>query len=111
MPADLPALWGSEAFRLHAGLVPLGNDIFRKIVVRASRVSHIDASDFSLKQWTDRWYYEVCTNPCDLRDARRARLERTTVQVLVYRLRINQRLSRSLTRKHETSDLKTREQL
>ena len=60
--AELPQLWGSEDFRLHAGLVPLGGDIFRKIVVRASRVAQIDAR-FRLKQWTDRRYYEIGTNP------------------------------------------------
>jgi metal-responsive CopG/Arc/MetJ family transcriptional regulator len=60
---ELPELWGSEGYRLHAGLVPVGNDIFRKIVVRASRIPQIDLSDFSLQRWTDRWYYEVCTNP------------------------------------------------
>ncbi len=61
--AEMPKLWGSEEFRLSAGLVPLGGDIFRKIVVRASRVPQIDPREFSLKQWTDRWYYEICTNP------------------------------------------------
>jgi class 3 adenylate cyclase len=61
--AELPQLWGSEGFRLHMGLVPVGNDIFRKIVVRASRIPQIDQNDFSLQQWTDKWYYEVCTNP------------------------------------------------
>jgi class 3 adenylate cyclase len=60
---EMPPLWGSEEFRLHSGLVPLGGDIFRKIVVRASRVAQIDAKDFSLTRWTERWYYEVCTNP------------------------------------------------
>jgi hypothetical protein len=59
----LPELWGSEAFKLYAGLVPVGNDIFRKIVVRASRIPQIDPSDFSLQQWTDKWYYEICSNP------------------------------------------------
>jgi class 3 adenylate cyclase len=60
---EVPQLWGSEGFRLQSGLVPVGNDIFRKIVVRSSRVAQIEARDFSLKQWTERWYYEVCTNP------------------------------------------------
>lgn len=59
---SLPQLWGTEEFQLFSGLVPLGNDIFRKIVVRASRIPHIDAHDFALKNWTDKWYYEVCTN-------------------------------------------------
>ena len=26
-------------------------------------MAEIDAADFSLKRWTDRWYYEVCTEP------------------------------------------------
>jgi hypothetical protein len=34
-------------------------------VVRASRVPRIDihAEDFSVQGWTDRNYYEVCTDP------------------------------------------------
>jgi hypothetical protein len=59
----LPQLWGNEGFQLYTALVPLGNDIFRKIVVRASRMPRIDLSTFSLQEWTDRPYYEVCTNP------------------------------------------------
>jgi hypothetical protein len=59
----LPQLWGNEGFKLYTALVPLGNDIFRKIVVRASRMPRIDLSTFSLQEWTDRPYYEVCTNP------------------------------------------------
>jgi hypothetical protein len=30
--------------------------------VREGRIPRIDASDFSLKYWTDMKYYEVCTN-------------------------------------------------
>jgi len=60
---DLPQLWGTEAFQLYTALVPLGNDIFRKIVVRASRIPHIDPASFSLEDWTERKYYEVCANP------------------------------------------------
>ena len=48
--------------RLHSGLVPLGGDVFHRIVVREGRIPHIDASDFSFKQWTESCYYEVCTN-------------------------------------------------
>ena len=58
----LPALWGSEEFRLHTGVVPLGNGIFRKILVRESRIPEIDARS-SLNRWTERSYYEVCTHP------------------------------------------------
>jgi len=60
---DLPALFGSEVFRLHRGLVPLGNDIFKKILVRSSQIPQIDPQKFSLQHWTDQWYYEVCSNP------------------------------------------------
>jgi hypothetical protein len=60
---QFPQLWGSEGFRLLVGTVPIGNDIFRKIVVRVSRIPQIEASSFSLQKWTERDYYEVCTNP------------------------------------------------
>lgn len=59
---SMPQLWGSEEFRLLTGMVPVGNDIFRKIVVRSSRIPQITASDFSLQRWTERPYYEVCSN-------------------------------------------------
>jgi len=55
-------LWGTENYRLSNGMVPVGNDIFRKIVVRASRIPQIDPATFTLVQWTKRWYYEVCSN-------------------------------------------------
>jgi class 3 adenylate cyclase len=57
----LPSLWGSEPYRLFRGLVPIGNDIFRKIVVRESKVALIDPKTFTLVKWSDRSYYEVCT--------------------------------------------------
>jgi hypothetical protein len=60
---ELPELWGNEGFQLYSGLVPLGNDIFRKILVRASRIPQVAQQKFSLQNWTERWYYEVCSNP------------------------------------------------
>jgi hypothetical protein len=60
---NLPELWGSEGFRLYRGLVGVDNDIFRKIVLRQSRVAQIDARDFKLQKWTEKSYYEVCTDP------------------------------------------------
>jgi len=62
-PLDLPKAWGGEEFHLWSGLVPLGNDIFRKIVVRGSRMPQIDPHNFSVQLWTERWYYEICSNP------------------------------------------------
>jgi hypothetical protein len=57
----LPPLWASEPYHLYRGLVPIGNDIFRKIVVRESKVALIDPKTFTLVKWSDRSYYEVCT--------------------------------------------------
>jgi hypothetical protein len=62
-PEDLPlpALWGKEEYKLYSALVTVGNDIFRKIVVRESHIAHIEARTFSLQKWSDRRYFEVCT--------------------------------------------------
>ena len=57
-----PELWKGEECRLWSGLVPIGNDIFRRIVVRGSRMAQIEPRDFSVREWTGHWYYEVCSN-------------------------------------------------
>ncbi len=62
-PLDLPKAFEGEEFHLWSGLVPVGNDIFRKIVVRGSRMPQIDPHNFSVQLWTERWYYEICSNP------------------------------------------------
>ena len=60
----LPALWsGEEEVRLYSGLVPVGRGIFHKLVVREGHIPIIDAGDFSVRGWTDRVFYEVCSNP------------------------------------------------
>ncbi len=59
---ELPVLWGQETVRLYSGLVPLASGSFHRILVREANIPHIDARDFSLKTWTDRKYYEVCTS-------------------------------------------------
>ena len=60
-----PSLASSDKgdYKLLRGVVPVQGDIFRTIVVRASRVPQINPADFSVKGWTDRMYYEVCTDP------------------------------------------------
>jgi class 3 adenylate cyclase len=60
-----PSLASSDKgeYHLFSATVPVDRDIFRKIVVRESRIPRIDAGDFSVKGWTDRKYYEVCTDP------------------------------------------------
>ncbi len=50
-------------YRLSSGTVPVDRDIFRKIVVRESRMPKINTEDFSILGWSDRSYYEVCTDP------------------------------------------------
>ena len=50
-------------YKLLSGTVPVDRDIFRRIVVRESRVPRINANDFRVEGWTDRSYYEVCADP------------------------------------------------
>ena len=59
---ELPMIWEKEPVKLYSGLVPLGQGIFHKIVVREGLIAHVDARDFSLKHWTEKKYYEVCVN-------------------------------------------------
>ncbi|MGA8152251.1 MAG: hypothetical protein WB952_14960 [Terriglobales bacterium] len=60
---EFPELKTQEESTLWSAVVPLGNDIFRKIVVRRSRMPQIDARTFARQHWTEQWYYEVCSNP------------------------------------------------
>jgi class 3 adenylate cyclase len=62
LPASLASSDKGE-YRLFSATVPVDRDIFRKIVVRESRIPRIDSADFSVKGWTERKYYEVCTDP------------------------------------------------
>ena len=58
----LPLIWDRRKVRIHSGVVPIGGGLFHKIAIREGVIPHIDGRDFSLKQYTDRRYYEVCTN-------------------------------------------------
>ena len=60
---DFPELKAQGEYRLWSGLVPIGNDIFRKIVVRGSRLPQVDPRTFSRQHWTEHWYYEVASDP------------------------------------------------
>jgi hypothetical protein len=62
LPAALASSEKAE-YRLFSATVPVDHDIFRKIVVRESRIPRIDAADFSITGWTERLYYEVCSDP------------------------------------------------
>jgi class 3 adenylate cyclase len=65
LAVKLPSSAASDKgeYRLSSGVVPVDRDIFRKIVVRQSRIPRINVEDFSVQGWTDRTYYEVCTDP------------------------------------------------
>jgi len=62
LPASMASSDKGE-YKLSSGMVPVDRDIFRKIVVRESRVPRIDPRDFSVQGWTERSYYEICTDP------------------------------------------------
>jgi hypothetical protein len=59
-----PSMASSEKgeYRLFTATVPVDHAIFRKIVVRESRIPRVDPADLSVKGWTDRSYYEICTD-------------------------------------------------
>jgi hypothetical protein len=60
---EVPLIWSNTTVRVYSGLVPLGQGLFHRIVVRQGRIAHVDPRDFSLKHLTDSNYYEVCANP------------------------------------------------
>ena len=60
---EFPELKAHGEYKLWSGLVPIGNDIFRKIVIRGSRMPQVDPRTFSRQDWTDHWYYEVASDP------------------------------------------------
>ena len=55
--------WVDEQREFFVGTVPLANGVFRKIVIRKSRIAQVDVRDLSILRWTDHCYYEVCANP------------------------------------------------
>jgi len=55
--------WVDRAAKFFVGTVPIANDIFRKIVIRESRIAQVEVRDLSILLWTDRCYYQVCANP------------------------------------------------
>ncbi|SRR5579871_1176229 len=65
LAVKLPASKVSDKgeYNLASGTVPVDRDIFRKIVVRQSRLCRINPDDFSVLGWSDRQYYEICTDP------------------------------------------------
>jgi class 3 adenylate cyclase len=60
---DFPRLWGNEDIRYWSALVPVGSDIFRRLLIRTSQAPVVNPAEFALVRWTETSIYEVCTNP------------------------------------------------
>lgn len=60
---DFPRLWGNEDIRYWSALVPVGADIFRRLLIRVTQAPVVNPAEFALVRWTDSSIYEVCTNP------------------------------------------------
>jgi class 3 adenylate cyclase len=60
---EFPRLWGSENIRYWSALVPVGADIFRRLLVRVSQAPIVETADLRLLRWTENQIFEVCTNP------------------------------------------------
>ena len=60
---QVPMIWKTSQVRVFTGMVPLGQGLFHRIIVREGRIAHVDPRDFSLKKTTDQTYYEVCIHP------------------------------------------------
>jgi hypothetical protein len=60
---EVPMIWSKTTVRIYSGLVPMGQGLFHRIVVRQGRIAHVDPHEFSLKHLTNNNYYEVCVHP------------------------------------------------
>jgi hypothetical protein len=60
---DSPRLWGNEHIRFWSALVPVGADVFRRLLIRRSQTPIVNPAEFTLVRWTEHTIYEVCTNP------------------------------------------------
>jgi class 3 adenylate cyclase len=60
---QVPMIWKTSQVRVFTGMVPLGQGLFHRIIVREGRVAHVDPRDFALKKMTEQPYYEVCIHP------------------------------------------------
>jgi hypothetical protein len=58
---SLPLLGQPESVEFFCGSSPLGSAQFQKIVVRRGRVPQLNPKDLRIVEYTDRYYYEVCS--------------------------------------------------
>jgi class 3 adenylate cyclase len=65
LAVKLPSSLSSDKgeYGLSSGTVPVDRDIFRKIVVRESRIPRVNPEDFAIEGWSERRYYEICADP------------------------------------------------
>lgn len=69
---ELPdAQVGSQQF--YAGSYPTTSGASRQLVVREATMPRIRMGDLSILEWTDRFYYEICTDPVLLKHVRDSR--------------------------------------
>ena len=61
--ASFRGKWLDPQREFYVGTVPLANSAFRKVVIRKSRVAHVDVRDLSFVRWAETPYFEVCANP------------------------------------------------
>jgi hypothetical protein len=59
----LPNLWSEPTVRLYRGMVPVAQGVFHNLVIREAKIPHIAPRGFRFVEWTQRYYYEVCTSP------------------------------------------------
>jgi hypothetical protein len=58
---NLPVLSEPESVELFCGTSVLGESIFQRIVVRRGRIPYWSPRDSRVVEYTDRYYYEVCS--------------------------------------------------
>ncbi len=58
---QFPLYGDPETVELYCGTLPLGGT-FQKLVVRKGRVPQLHPNDFKVVDYTDRYYYEVCSS-------------------------------------------------
>jgi hypothetical protein len=59
---QMQTIWAMEKVKLYTGVVPVGQGIFHKMIVREGTIPFVDSKTFSFQRWTERKYYEVCVN-------------------------------------------------
>jgi hypothetical protein len=59
---QMQTIWTMEKVKLYTGVVPVGQGIFHKMIVREGTMPFVDSKTFSFQRWTERKYYEVCVN-------------------------------------------------